>query len=92
MNKAIRAVMKGSVQGVGYRFYCSQAAQKLKIRGYVMNLDDGSVESEAHGDAEAVDEYVREITKRGMGFEVDTFTLDKVEYNEGYKGFTIRHY
>lgn len=92
MKKAIRAVMQGTVQGVGYRFYCSKAAQKLKINGYVMNLEDGSVETEAHGSAEAVDAYIKEVTKRGMGFEVDTYTADSIEFNEGYKGFTIRHY
>ncbi len=92
MKKAIRAVLRGVVQGVGYRFYCSQAAQRLNLSGYVMNLDDGSVETEAHGGAEAVDSYMKEIVKRGMGFEVDTYTAETIEYSGHYKGFTIRQY
>lgn len=84
--------MRGTVQGVGYRFYCSQAAKRTGVSGYVMNLNDGSVLTEAHGDSDAVDGYIKEITMTGMGFEVDTYTSDSVEFSEKYRGFTIRHY
>lgn len=88
--KAVRAIMCGIVQGVGYRHYCSQAAQRLKVGGYVTNLGDGSVETEAHGEAGAVDKYITEITGKGKGFEVHSYTVDTVEFSRKHEGFTIR--
>lgn len=40
----------GSVQGVGYRAFVQQAAQRLQLNGFVRNQPDGSVYIEAEGE------------------------------------------
>lgn len=50
-----RMVVKGRVQGVGYRVNCVQVAQELGVAGTVRNMPDGSVEVIAVGTAAAVD-------------------------------------
>lgn len=42
-------LVRGRVQGVGYRFYAQRAATMLGLTGYVRNLDDGRVEVYAAG-------------------------------------------
>ena len=37
------------VQGVGFRYFTQDAAEKLRISGFVRNLDDGRVEVFAMG-------------------------------------------
>lgn len=52
-------MVRGRVQGVGYRASCAQRAQELGLSGWVRNCDDGSVALEAQGPTEAVDELLR---------------------------------
>lgn len=55
---AIRAVVSGRVQGVGYRMTCATAARRLGVAGYVRNLPDGRVEVVAAGAPAAVEALV----------------------------------
>lgn len=45
MNKAIKLIIHGKVQGVGYRRWFEQQALELELTGYVKNLDTGEVEA-----------------------------------------------
>ena len=53
-----RVVVRGTVQGVGFRYYANAEAARLGVAGFVRNLDDGSVEVEAEGDPNAVAKFV----------------------------------
>ncbi|HIY66184.1 MAG TPA: acylphosphatase [Candidatus Agrococcus pullicola] len=53
-----RAIVRGTVQGVGYRVSAQAEANRLGVFGTVRNLYDGSVETEAEGEAAAVEAYV----------------------------------
>ncbi len=46
---ARRWLVRGRVQGVGYRYFAQRAASGLGLSGYARNLDDGSVEVYAVG-------------------------------------------
>lgn len=42
--RSIRAIVRGRVQGVGFRYWTQQRAQDLGLSGSVRNRPDGSVE------------------------------------------------
>lgn len=44
-----RLIVRGLVQGVGYRAACCGRARELGLGGWVRNLEDGSVEVQAEG-------------------------------------------
>ena len=50
----VRAVVTGTVQGVGFRYSTYREARRLGLAGFVRNLTDGSVEVEAEGDPDVV--------------------------------------
>lgn len=53
---AARFLVRGQVQGVGYRWYALRQARGLRVTGYVRNLPDGTVEVVAQaGDSAALD-------------------------------------
>jgi DNA ligase D-like protein (predicted 3'-phosphoesterase) len=55
---AIRAVVRGEVQGVGFREATVRRARALDVAGWVRNGDDGIVEVHAEGAQPAVDELL----------------------------------
>lgn len=60
----LRAVVHGWVQGVGYREFAAREARRLALKGYVRNSSDGSVEVEAEGRREDL-EQLRDRLERG---------------------------
>jgi acylphosphatase len=50
-----RYVVRGNVQGVGYRYFAQRCATSLGVTGTVRNLDDGNVEVIAQGNKEQLD-------------------------------------
>ena len=64
---AIRAVVRGRVQGVGFRDYVETRARFLRLAGYVRNLPDGrSVEVIAEGPREALEQLIEHL-REGPG-------------------------
>ncbi len=55
------------VQGVGFRFFTQDAAEKLRIHGFVRNLRDGRVEVFAMGAPQQLAEF-RALLERGPRF------------------------
>jgi acylphosphatase len=51
---AARFLVRGEVQGVGFRWFVLRAAERLGLRGLVRNLRDGAVEVIAAGTPEAL--------------------------------------
>jgi len=52
----LKAVIKGEVQGVGFRWAVQRQAGRLGLTGYAENLPDGSVRVEAEGDPDRLDQ------------------------------------
>ena len=50
-----RYIVRGHVQGVGYREFARRRAQEIGVTGIVHNLDDGNVEVIASGTLEQLD-------------------------------------
>jgi acylphosphatase len=55
---ASRLIVRGHVQGVGYRHGMVMAAHALRITGWVRNRRDGTVEALVQGESEAVEQLL----------------------------------
>jgi acylphosphatase len=51
----LKAVVRGEVQGVGFRWAVERQASRLGLTGYAENLLDGTVRVEAEGDPDRLD-------------------------------------
>lgn len=85
-------VVSGSVQGVGYRYFCASAARSLGLTGYVMNLPDGSVEIEVFGEENDIGLFTEEIKGSDKGFAVDSVKESAAVDEKKYGDFYILHY
>ena len=55
---ARRLVIRGRVQGVGFRFHIRAEAMRLGLAGWVRNRSDGTVEALVQGEQAAVDRMI----------------------------------
>ena len=56
--KQLRAIIHGHVQGVSFRYYTVQEAQKLGITGWVRNEPDNTGQVVAEGSQEQLDALI----------------------------------
>ena len=55
VDKSVKAIIQGRVQGVGYRDWADRQARGLGLSGYVRNRRDGNVELVVAGSIENVE-------------------------------------
>lgn len=65
-----RVVVRGKVQGVGFRWFVRERARVLRLAGCVCNRADGSVEVQAEGDQTAIDSLLRFLRDGPPGAQV----------------------
>ncbi len=78
------------MQGVGYRYYCRNAAGGMGLKGYVMNMPDGNVEIQVFGNKEKVEDFISEITSRGRGFIIEGIQTEEIPVDTNYRDFGIK--
>lgn len=74
--KRLRIRVFGDVQGVFYRHFAKEEANKFNIKGWIRNDPDGSVFIVAEGEEKDVDQFL-ERCKEGTPMA----TIDKVDVN-----------
>jgi acylphosphatase len=81
--------VRGRVQGVGFRYFVEQSAKRLGIRGWVRNVDDGSVETYAVGTAAQLSDLAGLLWKGPRWAEVRGLEESEAPL-EDYSGFSVR--
>ena len=88
---ARKFLIRGDVQGVGYRFFAQRAAARHQVVGYVRNLLDGTVEALAEGPANSVEAFRHDLVtgpRFSMVAQVEEINLDPTGQ---YSSFRIEH-
>lgn len=86
---ARRLVVRGRVQGVGFRQHVYRAAQRAGIGGWVRNEPDGSVEAWLEGHARAVEQVEIAVRRGPTGSRVDAVDVSEEPATGRATGFRI---
>lgn len=86
---AIRAMVRGVVQGVGYRDATTRKAHELGLMGWVRNAEDGAVQVHAEGPATAIEQLIAFLGVGPRAAKVLDLAVDPVK-PEGHEQFAIR--
>ena len=89
MGVARKFLIRGEVQGVGYRFFAQRAAARHQIVGYVRNCPDGTVEAFAEGPASNVEAFKYELATGPQWAVVDQLEEINLEPTGTYSAFRI---
>jgi DNA ligase D-like protein (predicted 3'-phosphoesterase) len=86
---AVRAVVRGAVQGVGFRDAAVRRAHELEVLGWVRIEDDGTVRVHAEGPEDAVEALVGFLREGPRGARVEDVEVESVKV-EGHEQFAVR--
>jgi acylphosphatase len=86
-----RWIIRGRVQGVGFRWFVMSEAERLALGGYVRNLPDGSVEVVSRGSDDALETLERRLRRGPPAARVDAVEILQVPLERDVpRSFEIR--
>jgi len=88
---ARRFIVRGRVQGVGFRYFAIQAAERAGVSGTVRNLPNGTVEAIAEGMPDAVNDF-RSQLEHGPSY-ARVSSVDEFDWplTGRYTGFKVEY-
>ena len=90
MNKVTRFVVKGHVQGVGFRWATREQALEQGLCGWVQNCSDGSVEILAKGTENTLSSFKAWLWQGSSGSSVSEIHMTREEEKFVLNTFYIR--
>ncbi len=90
MKKSVRLYVDGIVQGVFYRAFVKENAERYNVKGFVRNLEDGKVEIFLEGATDDVKKMMELCGKGPKNTNVKSVEL-KEERFQGFKEFKVLH-
>ena len=87
--RATRLLIRGIVQGVGYRFFARRTARAMGVRGTVRTLPDGRVEAVAAGTPDSLAVFIGELRRGPSGSRVDDIEVTDTEMDDRVSGYSI---
>lgn len=83
---AKHVIFTGFVQGVGFRFTANSVAKRYELKGYVRNMDDGTVEMHLQGEEQDINDCIEDLKET---FTIKNVKIEPADVNTLYKGFSI---
>lgn len=89
--KRVRVLISGRVQGVFFRAYTKEEANRLGLKGWVRNLPDGRVEALFEGEDEAVEKMIKWCHRGSPASKVEKVEVFEEPYLGEYESFFIKY-
>ncbi len=90
MKKSVRLYIKGVVQGVFFRAFIKENAERYDVKGFIRNLEDGRIEIFLEGNSDDVNKMI-ELAKKGPKHSQIQEVTIKSERFQDFKSFKILH-
>ena len=88
---AVRWLVAGRVQGVGFRYFVLGEARRLRIRGDVCNLPDGRVEVRAWGTPDQLAQLRNAVHVGPRSARVNSLAEADIDQELSFEGFRVRY-
>ena len=83
-------IVRGLVQGVGFRYFAARAARELGVKGYAENLPNGNVEIYAEAERGSVEAFLKELRVGPRSAQVNDVKIEWKTAGHSFQGFEIR--
>jgi len=89
MKAGARLTVKGTVQGIFFRQFCKEHADKLGLRGFVRNLESGDVEVVVEGESEGIERLLRFLRKGPEHAQIRDVVVEERKWGGDFKEFKV---
>lgn len=89
MRQSVKVIVKGRVQGVGFRWFTREKARNLGLTGYVRNLPNGNVEIRAEGEQQDINDLIHLLRQGPSWSQVTDLEIDEVQSQGKYDDFNV---
>lgn len=86
----LHAIVTGRVQGVGFRYFVVDQAERLGVTGWVRNRWDNTVEVTAEGSRKALERLVLQLQRGPVSSHVSRVQVDWVPPSGEFLDFRVR--
>jgi len=86
--KTLKIILSGTVQGVFFRKFIEDQANKLELKGFVRNFEDGKVEVVVEGRDENVNEMLEKCKQGSPQSDVKEVKSEELKH-QGFDSFKI---
>lgn len=86
-HETVHAVIKGAVQGVGYRHATVRRAHMLGVTGWVQNMEDGTVQAMVQGTPDQVDHMLEWLRRGPPPAVVRELIIERIYADKRYARF-----
>jgi len=90
MKKSVRLYINGTVQGVFFRMFVKENAEKYNVKGFVRNLEDGRIEVFLEGNANEVNKMIELCEKGPKHAQIRNVQITPERFQD-FKVFKILH-
>ncbi|MBX7045618.1 MAG: acylphosphatase [Ignavibacteria bacterium] len=92
MDVTYKVILRGFVQGVGFRHFAAQKAHELGLKGWIKNLDNGDVEVIVRGGKDTVNHYIFTDLKTGPSkAQVKDMSVEEFNSPSDFPFFLVHH-
>ncbi len=88
---AAELLVRGLVQGVGYRYFCYRSATNLNLKGWAKNNPDRSVTAYVEGDRSAIEDFIKDIKIGPPSASVTDVIVKWSDFTGKYDSFDITY-
>jgi acylphosphatase len=90
-DQQLHAIVHGRVQGVSFRYYTLEAAQRQGVAGWVRNLPDGTVEVTAEGTRQQLDSLLAFLHQGPPGARVTQVDVEWRRATGQFRDFRVTY-
>jgi acylphosphatase len=85
----LHVIVRGVVQGVGFRFFTRDLAHRYRLGGFVRNMPDGTVEVEVQGEEGALSAFIEDLEIGPRSSHVKGIESREIPIDDAQENFEI---